>query len=708
MPGNVGLWDPGGPVAAAAAARRRDYVARDGQAQMSAVVTAALERQATQRVGLVTIEAATGTGKTLGYLIPGILHAARTGTRMLVSTHTVELGRQLVEEDGPLAADVAFAMTGKRPVIAQVRGRRHFLSPSRTRAAGNLMRDDGAPASRWQPYLDAAAAVDELLDAASETDAPSGAQAARIINAALISSIEADLGASFDHDDVCMLASSPDAELALSRLSRSLAASASVLVSTHAYVATALARRDLMGAEQDGFGIAVIDEADQWRSAAASVSMLSVSMDSLRRSIEALASSARHKPKAAELVEEAESAVRRIEALVEAAPSGRGISQPLGAGDPVMAAIARIGGRLSKLGALSSGFRSHTASAADALREHARDLAAIRQKLAQRDSDFWQARWSTSQVTGRPSISVTSRAPGRIMKRLWAAADGEQPLARTIVLTSATLQTPGFGDASRWKSLEIATGFDAPPGMAMADLACSIEPKSFGSMRVRFADPRAPVPRVSEDGSIDGEALSYAAGVVLAAMESSRQRGGRTLVLVPSYGMAAQLVRRVPGCLEHRRGIPLQAAVEEYMATPGCCLVTPGAWVGVNLPGMVQDLVIPRIPFVPSSDDMANGARMMSDTLQKLQQGIGRGIRGPSDDVTVWFADPRMPLPECVTEETGLMSHPSSSAVLLATIPRRFRSRFGTDPTAASIGVAYVGARRRSQQASRARAAASA
>jgi hypothetical protein len=55
---------------------------------------------------------------------------------------------------------------------------------------------------------------------------------------------------------------------------------------------------------------------------------------------------------------------------------------------------------------------------------------------------------------------VQGRTPGRILKRLWTPHEGSKPLARTIVLTSATLATQGFNEGSRWKAIEIATGAD--------------------------------------------------------------------------------------------------------------------------------------------------------------------------------------------------------------------------------------------------------
>ena len=681
------LWAADGPVAKAAAALSRRYSPRDGQIEMAGIVEEAMARQATQEVGLVPIEASTGTGKTLGYLLPGAMHAVATGTRMLVSTYTIELGRQLVQDDGPLAAEAVAIATGKRPAMAQMRGRRHFLSPSRARAAGNLLRDDGMPKSAWEPYLEAARIAQDLIDQAGVVlEGGSVTGAAHLVNAALTAQISADMGEAFDQDDVCMLAASPEAESGIIRLARALATEAQVLVTTHAYTATCLARRTLFKAEEEPFGILVVDEADRWADAARSVSMMSVSLDSLARSVEALVESARHKPKAHDMVAEAGKIARRIEKLSGTGPTTGGTSVPMSVTDPAMIELQAIGGRLDVLHGLASGFRSHTASAADALREQRMDIAGIGKALGRDDSGFWVARWKTSRVTARPSVSVCGRAPGRIMRRLWTHEEGGQPLARTIVLTSATLRTPGFSDGARWKSLEIATGFDMPPGLAMRDLARVIEPTRYGTMRVRFADPRAPVPYVDEAGGIGDDALVYARRVIAAAMESAATRSGRTLVLVPSYETGAQL-SGIRGVTVHVKGQRMDEVLRSYAETPGACLVTPAAWVGVNLPGLVQELVIPRIPFVPMEERSTNGVRLMSDTLMKLQQGIGRAIRDASDDVTVWFADPRMPPPECVVEDTGLLRHKASNPVLLATIPARFRARFGIDPTAAAIGV---------------------
>jgi ATP-dependent DNA helicase DinG len=54
---------------------------------------------------ITLIEAGTGTGKSLAYLIPALIWAARYGERTVISTHTIHLQEQLVHKDIPLLAD---------------------------------------------------------------------------------------------------------------------------------------------------------------------------------------------------------------------------------------------------------------------------------------------------------------------------------------------------------------------------------------------------------------------------------------------------------------------------------------------------------------------------------------------------------------------------------------------------------------------------
>src|SRR5215831_11363529 len=94
--------------------RLEDYEFRPSQIRMAEAVERALEEQ-----NHVIIEAGTGTGKTLAYLLPALLH----GRRILVSTGTKTLQDQIFYKDIPLLESVL-----ERPIrAAYLKGRNNYL-----------------------------------------------------------------------------------------------------------------------------------------------------------------------------------------------------------------------------------------------------------------------------------------------------------------------------------------------------------------------------------------------------------------------------------------------------------------------------------------------------------------------------------------------------------------------------------------------------
>jgi DNA polymerase-3 subunit epsilon/ATP-dependent DNA helicase DinG len=75
------------------------YQQRDGQQQMSEAV-----REAFEGGGRLLVESGTGTGKSLAYLLPALAHARRSGERVAISTHTLNLQEQLAARELPRAA----------------------------------------------------------------------------------------------------------------------------------------------------------------------------------------------------------------------------------------------------------------------------------------------------------------------------------------------------------------------------------------------------------------------------------------------------------------------------------------------------------------------------------------------------------------------------------------------------------------------------
>src|ERR1700722_8135507 len=94
--------------------RLPDYEHRPSQIRMAEAVAEALEAH-----NHVIIEAGTGTGKTLAYLLPALLH----GQRILVSTGTKTLQDQIFYKDIPLLESVL-----ERPIrAAYLKGRNNYL-----------------------------------------------------------------------------------------------------------------------------------------------------------------------------------------------------------------------------------------------------------------------------------------------------------------------------------------------------------------------------------------------------------------------------------------------------------------------------------------------------------------------------------------------------------------------------------------------------
>ncbi|HHW26611.1 MAG TPA: ATP-dependent DNA helicase [Firmicutes bacterium] len=94
---------------------------RPQQLKMALTVWRALEEG-----GQLLVEAGTGTGKSLAYLFPALLQSARTGKRVIVSTHTVNLQEQLIKKDIPLVAGM-MKLAGFEPNYSMLKGRGHYL-----------------------------------------------------------------------------------------------------------------------------------------------------------------------------------------------------------------------------------------------------------------------------------------------------------------------------------------------------------------------------------------------------------------------------------------------------------------------------------------------------------------------------------------------------------------------------------------------------
>ncbi len=75
----------------------------------------------------LAVQAGTGTGKSLAYLVPALRHAVATEGTVVVSTATIALQRQLVDRDLPRLEKALAGPLGRKPTFAILKGRRNYL-----------------------------------------------------------------------------------------------------------------------------------------------------------------------------------------------------------------------------------------------------------------------------------------------------------------------------------------------------------------------------------------------------------------------------------------------------------------------------------------------------------------------------------------------------------------------------------------------------
>lgn len=109
-------------------------VERPGQVTMAEAVAEVIDDNSH-----LLVQAGTGTGKSLGYLVPALAH----GERVVVATATLALQRQLVERDLPRTVDALSPLLGRRPEYAMLKGRSNYLCLHRLNEGVPQEEEDG-------------------------------------------------------------------------------------------------------------------------------------------------------------------------------------------------------------------------------------------------------------------------------------------------------------------------------------------------------------------------------------------------------------------------------------------------------------------------------------------------------------------------------------------------------------------------------------
>lgn len=690
---------------------------------------------ADERAALTTLQAATGVGKTLGYLIPLMLYAAHTGERVAVSTFTRHLQHQIMAKDGPRAVAFVKTVTGRELKLARRLGIRNYVSARQCERLGEALAKQGGHD----------AAVEFLKDLQAWVSAEVEGTEGQRLNSGVFDDYLADRGLSKLPDglratDLALRREERDAsDMAGYERDVLLSKNADVVVVNHALLAlNAMRWADVIDdLDARRMSVVVADEADRMPDAAASMLTTDVPlhrMDHLVRNVAKILKN----PSLATCCQPLLDHITSIKP-----PSNDFL--PLQGDMKVTALIEGALGKLAPIGVEVATMLRSTLSAAEAQVDLARsvpgagnerailsefvdatnDLIQFQLKLRNRSEALALISWSP--VRAYPSLRVGDPNPGRIFNRYWAklqwnGEDGQSlppcSYLKAAVFTSATLAEVGQMLPTCFDSFHSSIGVyrlspKRDPERVMhnvqLDLLGIYEPKIFGSMRFVLADPREPNPTLN-GGETDLPStnplwLDYAASMVRAAAGD----GNGTLVLTTSFDDTKEIAERLvdlPGLMIHVRGEPVSTLLQQYRdarsgaageRTPAV-LISPAAWEGVDLPGMIDRLVITRLPFSPLDNveeqvlrlelrdrgfaedkiERILSARRILDAKRKFSQGLGRGIRAVTDKVEVWIADPRFPVAEPQSTDPVMMDAVARKTyrTFVDSIPARFRQNY--------------------------------
>jgi ATP-dependent DNA helicase DinG len=624
----------------------------------------------------LAVQAGTGTGKSLAYLVPAIRHAMSSRSTVVVATATIALQRQLIDRDLPRLATALAPLLGTEPSFAILKGRRNYLC---------LHRQNGGPADDQ----------DGLFDPADTgPTSPLGRQVKRLHE-------WAEATTTGDRDELvpgvpeaawrqvsvsaqeCIGAQRcPFGHRCFAEKAREAAAKAQVVVTNHALLAIdATSDADVL----PGHDVVIIDEAhdlvDRVTSATAG-ELSGAAIDAAARRAARVVESAATEGAAPAAADQLRHAAAALTLDLDDAPAGRmdELSDALAATlrsvqDAAKTAMEAITASASGLSeedpARLAAARIALTSLDDLQRTAGRILGSFGDDAASRPEVVWLDRPFTEDARRPPTLRVAPLEVGPVLRdRLF----GE----RTVTLTSATLALGGSFDhlASQW-GLNLPRD-DQTPWTGL-DVGSPFDHPRSGILYVARHLPPPGRDQLAE------EYLTELAELIEAA-------GGRTLGLFSSMRAAIQAA----GALRERISYPLLCQGDDLTAQlvrqfaedePTCLFGTLSLWQGVDVPGpSLRLVVIDRIPF-PRPDDPLASARQRavaarggngfmtvaaSHAALLLAQGAGRLLRTMTDRGVVAVLDPRL-----VTKRYGDFLRASLPPFWTTTDPALVRAALG-------------------------------
>lgn len=598
---------------------------RPGQERMAGIVAEAI---ASGRHAVV--QAGTGTGKSVGYLVPAAVHAtAPDGGPVVVATATLALQRQLIDRDLPRVAQALEPVLPRPLSYAVLKGRNNYICLQRLHG-GSTGDDDAdalfeAPASALGRQAKALRAWAEATTTGDRDDYPDELDP-RVWRAFSVGRRECVGESRCAFGAECFTA-----------LRRQEVMEADIVVTNHALLAIDAVEGVPILPEHDAV---IIDEAHELVDRVTSAVMLELSPAGAERA----ASTSRRlvDPETAErmtvAVEGLDDALRTLAAgrvgptRIESWTKDVLLSLTL-VRDSFRQAMAEVGADRESGDADAQAARQRAAG----LLEEVHDAAGTLITLSGEDVVWLDPGESASRAP------VLRSAPLSVAGLLRTSLVADGP----VVLTSATLASGGGFDS-------VVASVGLPPDTVAIDVG---SPFDHGRQGILYVARHLPPP--GRDG-VPMEALDELADLLEAA-------GGRTLALFSSWRgveRAAEYLRVRLGdrpdlpILVQQRGDAVAGLVERFAAVPESSLLgTVSLWQGVDVPGESCSLVvIDRIPFPRPDDpliaarqravDEAGGSGFSAVAVPRagllLAQGAGRLIRSPQDRGVVAVLDSRL------------------------------------------------------------------
>ena len=640
LPTLYDFFHPGGILAKSSLA----YEHRPGQYAMAKEI----EQCFAERRHLI-VEAGTGTGKTLAYLLPALRRAREQKQRIIISTGTKNLQEQLYFKDIP------FLETLLGPLkVCYMKGRANYVCKQKLYA----LRD-----SPLLSGIDEISQFHSILPWERTTETGDRAEIDALPeNSSLWHKLDA-------RSEVCLGQTCPNWEQCfITSMRRKALESDIVIVNHHLFFADLSIKQQAAGAPDAGIlpeaAAVIFDEAHELEDIASQyfgIALSNARFDELARDTESLL---RAKGVSTSAIESATQTVRERSKLffasLPAGPSDLGRLEFIDRSDFLEArgdaylgalnALQRLEGELERLREVeeSAGLRKRTGD----IRNHLKFLL----ESTDPNTVFWIERRATLGLrnAARNARDMAIPAPQSFSTHLQATPiDVSTLLAETlfthypsVILTSATLAVAASDGTPSFDHLKKRLGIPFPKELVVASHF------DYAKQALLYLPPSMPPPR-------DPNFLPQAAEKIRRVLEITR---GRAFCLFTSHAQMRELhdrlLAQLPYPLLMQGSAPRHVLLQQFRETPNAVLFgTNSFWQGIDVQGeQLSCVIIDKLPFAVPSDPImkartdaitAAGGNAFNDlqvpqAVIALKQGFGRLIRSLSDRGVLMLLDPRI------------------------------------------------------------------